>query len=90
MLVENLEFLPPQFIIFLDTVLIIFTLERLFCYYPSLTALASIRSKKQTPTNQQKDPAKKASEHIFFKRSISKMRDATKNEINQSVSYVVL
>lgn len=42
-LVESLELLPSQFIIFLDTVLIMFTSERLFCYYPSLTALAYVR-----------------------------------------------
>lgn len=45
-LVESLESVPQQSIIFLDTVLIIFTAEKLFCYHPSLIVLAYVREKK--------------------------------------------
>lgn len=41
-LVECLELLPPHLILFSDKVLVIFTSERLFCCYSSLTALAYV------------------------------------------------
>lgn len=58
-LVESLELLPPQFIIFLDTVLIMFTAERLVCY-PFLTVLAYVRfkKKKNQQTNKKTQPKK--------------------------------
>jgi len=50
-LLESLESVPQQFVIFLDIVLIMFTAERLFCYHPSLTVPTNVREKKINRTN---------------------------------------
>lgn len=86
---ECLELLPPQFILFLDILLIMFTSE-MFCYSSSLTALAYVRFQKELKQQIKKTQLKKVSEQIFLKRSFSKMGTAITNEIYQSVSQVVV
>lgn len=45
-LVESLESVPQHFIVILDTALTMFTAERMFCCYSSLTVVADVREKK--------------------------------------------